>query len=73
MRLLATLLVLLGISSVAAAEDAAAIWAALRGGDRVPGIAVGRMQPATVASVVTQIWNLRASQPETAGCGHAAA
>jgi hypothetical protein len=32
MRLLATLLVLLGISSVAAAEDAAAIWAALRGG-----------------------------------------
>jgi hypothetical protein len=26
------------------------------------------MQPATVASVVTQIWNLRASQPETAGC-----
>jgi hypothetical protein len=35
MRLLATLLVLLGISSVAAAEDAAAIWAALRGGGHV--------------------------------------
>jgi phosphohistidine phosphatase SixA len=35
MRLPATLLVLLGISSVAAAEDAAAIWAALRGGGHV--------------------------------------
>src|ERR1700704_6412757 len=35
MRLPATLLVLLGISSVAAAEDAAAIWAALRSGGHV--------------------------------------